>query len=350
MKTRLLLLPALFTFCMIPCCLHAYDAEVNGIFYSINATDLTATVAKGTYQGNINIPANINYSGRVIPVVGVDRAAFKDCTNLTSVSFANSIRSLSPNAFSGCTNLKEVKLPDSLSSIDYNCFSDCKNLKKIDIPQKVTSIGDFAFYGCTSLGPDYTVPTNITRLGMSVWFGCTGIKRLIFADTNQGLSPEGFYSMYSNPYTGLYPETIYVGRTVVGFSSNDNSKFVEFGKNLKSWGNSSFVGDSTKTIVSDIEEPSQISDPTFSNYVYLHCVLYVPKGKVDIYKNANGWKPFFNIVENDKDISGISKIKEGSRTIQIEGYYNTSGQQVDSNAKGLIIVKYSDGTSKKIFK
>ncbi len=37
--------------------------------------------------------------------------------------------------------------------------------------------------------------------------------------------------------------------------------------------------------------------PDFDYNTYQTATLYVPKGSIDAYKNANGWRRFANIVE-----------------------------------------------------
>lgn len=51
------------------------------------------------------------------------------------------------------------------------------------------------------------------------------------------------------------------------------------------------------TVVSLIENPFDISEYTFSNNTIMNATLYVPKGTIDLYKSAKGWKEFKFIEE-----------------------------------------------------
>lgn len=327
----------------------AYDVEVNGVYYNVDATKRVASVTKGTYSGSIVIADSITFRGVALEVTSIEAEAFAGCKKLEAVTIPNSVRTISNGAFMNCTNLKNVKLPDSLALIPYNCFSGCASLSSVEIPKAVEEIESNAFENCKSFGAEYVVPATVKYLGYSVWEGCNGIKTLRFEDSDQVLAPSGYYGNGANPFEWFYPTYVYVGRTVYGFYPHSSVKKVEFGANLTSWGRSNFVSDSTKIIISNIEDPSQISAPTFSDYVYKYATLYVPKGKVDIYKNADGWKPFFDIRENDGTVSGVRSVNFSTSKTVI-GIYNVLGQKVHTDERGFVIIKYSDGSSKKIYR
>lgn len=74
------------------------------------------------------------------------------------------------------------------------------------------------------------------------------------------------------------------------------------------------------------------------------CVVYVPKGMLQTYKSSIWGTYFKEIVEYDAtgidDVSFSSTAKPLSR-------YSANGQRLTSPAKGLNIVKYSDGSVRK---
>ena len=55
------------------------------------------------------------------------------------------------DAFRDCSNLTSVTIPNSVTTIGMYAFSDCTKLQKVNIGNSVKSIEGVAFYGCTSL-------------------------------------------------------------------------------------------------------------------------------------------------------------------------------------------------------
>ena len=73
------------------------------------------------------------------------------------------------------------------------------------------------------------------------------------------------------------------------------------------------------------------------------CVVYVPKGTYqDYWLSEFGY--FDNIVEFDP--TGVDAVSTSNDAKEVSRY-NVDGQQLAAPAKGLNIVKYSDGTTKK---
>ena len=75
------------------------------------------------------------------------------------------------------------------------------------------------------------------------------------------------------------------------------------------------------------------------------CTLYVPQGTEQDYFLADGWGDFGNIVEYDP--TGIDKVTTSTDAKELSRY-SVNGQRLSAPAKGLNIVKYSDGSVKKV--
>ena len=60
----------------------AYDFEVNGIYYNLNSSYLTATVTFGDtpYKGDVIIPDYVTYKGKTMAVKLVGESAFANCS------------------------------------------------------------------------------------------------------------------------------------------------------------------------------------------------------------------------------------------------------------------------------
>lgn len=95
---------------------------------------------KCTSLKSITVPAS---------VTNFDSAFYM--SGLTSVTFENGVKAISPKAFEGCTSLTSVSIPSSVESIGMGAFYWCTSLGEIEIPSSVTSIGNLAFAGCSNV-------------------------------------------------------------------------------------------------------------------------------------------------------------------------------------------------------
>ena len=182
MKRKVLFLLAAL---LLPAAASAYDACINGIYYNIVKKARQATVTygeseSGTYSGNVNIPATVEYDGVTCNVIAIGEYAFSGCT-LSSLTIPASISTIESYAFSSINQLhindlaawcgiqigmdggdnpiahadhlyvngKEVTdlvIPDGVKKINAFAFYRAKMLKTITIPGSVTEIGNYAFY------------------------------------------------------------------------------------------------------------------------------------------------------------------------------------------------------------
>lgn len=152
-KTALLMRQLLLLIALLAAALPAYSYfEYNGLFYLVNSgTQKTVTVAKsfyeGYYKGNIVIPeiaiddeTNTSYT-----VTAINRNAFSNCRELTSVTIPNSVTYIGDSAFSGCSTLTSATIGDSVTSIPDYAFWDCDALASVTIGDSVTFISHGAF-------------------------------------------------------------------------------------------------------------------------------------------------------------------------------------------------------------
>ena len=261
--------------------------------------------------------------------------AFIDCSGLTSLTLPSSVTTICKDAFSSCSGLTSLTLPSSVSSIDAYAFYGCKNLKecnclldsdletylarthdywifipvdeikyyhngqeltKLEIPSGVDKIGRYSFYKGVNL-TSLTLPSSVTTIGYNAFYGCSSLTSLTLPSSVSSIGASAFYGC-----SGL--TSIYV-----------------------SW-----------------ESPLSIAASTFKDANTEKCILYVPKGTYDDYWISN-WGIFENIVEYDA--TGINHIMTSGNVKEISRYA-ADGQRLEVPAKGLNIVKYSDGCVKKV--
>ena len=105
----------------------AHDAEVDGIFYNLFEGSQCATVTfqgdeynsvQNEYKGDVVVPATFTFDGVVYSVTGVEAHSFRDCTELTSVTLPNSVKTIGAECFSKCSSLTSVKLPNSIPDLE----------------------------------------------------------------------------------------------------------------------------------------------------------------------------------------------------------------------------------------
>ncbi len=97
-------------------------------------------------------------------VTNIGRAAFYNCSNLTSVVISNTIRSITPDAFYNCAALQSVVIPESVSLISPGAFDKCYQLKDITCLAASPPIvyPDASFPSYTSFYPFNQAQTKLT--------------------------------------------------------------------------------------------------------------------------------------------------------------------------------------------
>ena len=100
------------------------------------------------------------------------------------------------------------------------------------------------------------------------------------------------------------------------------------------------------SIYAFMEKPCTIEGTTFDSETKINATLYVPKGSLLDYWDDNQWKKFMNIEEFDA--TSIGSLNTNANDIQEVSRYSDNGQRLNTPAKGLNIVKYNNGTVKKI--
>ena len=314
-------------------------------------------------------------------VTSIGEYAFTGCSGLTSLTLPSCITTIDDCTFYGCSGLTSLTLPSSVTSIGGSAFSGCSGLTSLTLPSGVTSIGDYAFYGCSGL-TSLTLPSSVTSsIGRWVFDGCYNLKECnYFIDSDletylahthnwgyipvdeikyyhngqeltkleipSGVDKIGSYSFYKG--VNLTSLTLPSSVTTIGYSAFRGCSgltSLTLPSSVTSIGDSAFEGCSGLTsIYVSWESPLPINASIFEYANTKKCILYVPKGTYDDYWLSN-WGIFENIVEYDA--TGIDHITTSGEAKEISRYA-ADGQRLEVPAKGLNIVKYSDGCVKKV--
>lgn len=131
------------------------------------------------------------------------------------------------------------------------------------------------------------------------------------------------------------------------FRDCESLRFINLPSDLKYIGEEAFEGCTGLTsIYAFMEKPCEIDETTFENETIINATLYVPKGSLLDYWDDNQWKKFMNIEEFD--VTSIGSLNTNVNDVQEVSRYSDNGQRLNTPAKGLNIVKYNNGTVKKI--
>lgn len=330
---------------------------------------------------NLTFPSTLRYIGSnafsgfgikniVLPdgLEEIGKKAFYQCANISEVSFPNTMQFIGESAFSE-TGLTQVSLPSTISKLGRWAFSNNGSLKKVLYNVK-DGMGMGIFSGCDNLveavvGSDVKIlpphcfgscdSLKIVQLGESVerisessFEACGNLESIDFPESLRFIEKSAFEDCKRLKEIKLPEGLLSVGggRTDGAFSYCSALYRVELPSTLREIGYWAFRSDGIMEVVSHITTPFPIDQYDFGGLCPREGTLTVPRGTKEVYLQTEGWNKFQNIIEEGNgDESAIEYIISKS-TIPIT-IYNITGRKT-SGQRGLNIVRYSDGTVKKV--
>ena len=310
-----------------------------GDCYHINYYTSNDVIGSYAFDGcsgltNLTLPAGITEIGEgaffgcsgltslTLPagITKIGSFAFLGCRGLTSLTLPAGITKIGDYAFRGCRGLTSLTLPAGITEIGYNAFQYCSGLTSLTLPAGITEIGDYAFQHCSGL-TSLTLPAGITKIGDYAFQHCSGLTSLTLPAGITRIDDYAFYGC-----SGLTSLNLPAGITSIGDEAFQNCSGLT-------------------SIYVYAEKVPKIGSNVFGEVDAKKCTLYVPMGTYDDYWLSGFGDYFENIVEFEA--TGIDKTTT-STDVEEVARYSVNGQRLSAPTKGLNIVKYSDGSVKKV--
>ena len=311
----------------------------------------------------------------------IESLRFRDCKNLTYLVLPDVLQRIEKGAFGGCTGLTTISLPAGLEYM-YGAFHGCTGLTSIYANMPTPLQEAYSFYGLDKSYCYLYVPKGSLDAYRQDWeWGrfpyiagleqdpATGLVSLdicpqaywngelidvAMRDKVKSLKISGsgavnfdFITQYLSrnlqnldlkdanvtdlPYCGLEGcQALTTISLPAGLRSIDKG-FLSLCRNLK-------------TIYAYMPDPNALTYGDEFSYESREWTLYVPKGTKNAYQNSR-WCYCKEIIE--METSGIDSVILNPDAMEVSRY-SADGQRLAVPVKGLNIVKYSDGSARKV--
>lgn len=271
-------------------------------------------------------------------VTEIGSGAFYECSALTSLTIPNSVKEIGNEAFYGCSSLESISLSDSLQTIHYALFRNCKSLKALVLPGSIQHIeqqlnrrhSSYTFDNCESL-------TNLSILNSTDSLSVGYVNEYFNGSDYEDIyKPSDWYSWTDKI------ETLFIDRSLEKNIPVSNLKKLELGESIKEVQIANFSSlEKLNTIESHALVPPVLEG--VSNTQFSTVSVSVPAEAFDAYKADPVWGQFWNLQS-----SGVDNLKAETNTIFEIGRYDINGRSVSEDYSGLVIVRFSDGSHKKM--
>ena len=254
-------------------------------------------------SGELRLPEGIEYIDAHEGNLSHGHAVFLGCDFSGNLHLPESLTSLPNLGFPKVTGT--VTIPRNITVIEENLFDAGggygAGISQVEFHDGITEIRGGAFVN-TQLSGELVLPPNLKKLGGKPFLN-TKITNVIFPDALQ-IMLDGNYDSEGtfadcNRLTGTIHFAKNVARVPKGCFINCSAMTgIILPKNVEIVDDRAFENCySLNTIVCENPEPPIVGKNAFHGVPKDNFTLEVPKGSVEKYKNADGWKEFKRIAE-----------------------------------------------------
>jgi hypothetical protein len=163
--------------------------------------------------GDLTIPGTIG----ALPVTAIADNVFFNVTNLTSVSFPETLRSLGDSAFEYCRGLTSITLPGSLTDLGVASFAACSGLVSATLPVGLRDLQNSVFQDCSSL-TSITIPNSVTNIGAGAFSNCGSLTNLLIGNGVLNIGAGAFWQCTNLTTVAIPASTLSIATPDSAFS------------------------------------------------------------------------------------------------------------------------------------
>lgn len=259
---------------------------------TLKSIDLGAvtTIGGEAFKGNTKLES----VGNTKNLADIGEAAFSGCSSLKEMDLSN-LKTIEKGAFNGCGALTEINSSlSALSEIPDNLFSDCLELQtSITLP---AVIGASAFGNCRKIVFDLSDFEKVESIGSMAFLQCWKITGDLRLKKIAALGNQAFVNakITSVDMTGAPLEKI----DDYCFRNCASLKVVTISENTTTIGPGVFYGCENITEYHILSKtPAKVDSSTFTGTDSY--IIYVPKGYVETYKNAECWATYADRIREE---------------------------------------------------
>ena len=222
-----------------------------------------------------------------------------ECTDIKSVVFPSSLKTLGPAAFQECLNLTgNIEIPAGVKSL-LQVFTNCKSLAgELILHEGLEKIENMAFGWCPLSG-SLVIPSTVKLVGDFAFyaneFRSISLSESLTSIGDQAFGSNFFEGLPGEGYDLIIPERI-TNIPTMCFWQQDIVNLV-IGKNVEYIGQRAFADCSNiGSIVCEALQPPTLEQGVFDGVPKDNFVLEVPEASVQDYQHAQGWNEFKRIV------------------------------------------------------